>query len=561
MTTTENGSAAYHWLDKNMNESIVQFYFQCVIGNKNDHQSIVDKYDELFQRSLKYSKQPENFDKRFLKYMIKLCLQTRDIQYGKGLCKIAYLMLETIAYYVYEKKCISKKVFLKLLKTIVKEPKRKEKHYGSWKDLKYFLHIFLNPQESKYEFTRKSRYEIATQIINKIYIHQMIKDRKRMSVSKPISLCGKWLPRESSKKFGYIGRMIAKQYHNNVIMTRISNTEKFKKYRILIEKFNSYLDTTQTYMNQSQWSHIDFETVTNGTLLKYKKAFLNHKNIKTNDRQICKYNFTKFLNDKMNTTNVLRVTNNILPHDLVKQAIVSQNVEELNLLNMQWNGLVENLLKNKTHFMKFCIPCIDVSPSMYQNNATPLHSAIGMGLLCTEVSNYNKAFTFSTEPTWFNFNQASSFVDKVQKIKDGDWGSSTNIFALFMKILKACQERNISNEHLSEHSLIVFSDMQFDVCNNATTEPYNDTFKQIRDEYQKYGYTNVPFLIFWNLRKTDNFPSIEKTPNMLKLSGSSASLLSILMDTRLQDLKQMSNWNIVQNILDNHRYNLLDHLF
>ena len=554
-TTTENGSAAYNWVYKNnvqlsMVEDVVQFYFQCIIGNKNDYNMLCQKYDDLFYKSMK------NND---FKYVIKLCLQTRDIQDGKGLYEITYSMLETIVYYAYETKCLSKKVVFKIFKNMVRQRKGKPRPYGSWKDMKYFLCTFLDPSKFNYKFTKKCRHEIAKELIRKTYVVQMIKDRKNMSVSKSISLCGKWLPRESSKKFGHIGKLIAKQYHDVVFKTRVPDTEKFKTYRELIVKFNKYLDTTQIHMNTGEWSLINFNNVTSLTLLKSKRAFLNHKNINSDDRYICKENLTRYLNHKLETCGYLQVGNEIMPHRLVKSVILNPDNEEIKLLNMQWNGIVEHLTKNKNHFMKYCIPCIDVSPSMCCDDAVPLHCAIGMGLLCADVSHYNKAFTFSSHPTWFDFDSSSTFVEKVNQIKNGGWGSSTNIYALFMNVLEACQQANVSNDHLKEHSLIIFSDMQFDACDDNYTLD-NDVFKHIKVKYQKCGYDDIPFLIFWNLRTTDNFPSIESTPNMLKLSGNSVSLLSILMDVELKELRSLSNWNIIQKILDNPRYNIVDHL-
>jgi hypothetical protein len=130
-----------------------------------------------------------------------------------------------------------------------------------------------------------------------------------------------------------------------------------------------------------------------------------------------------------------------------------------------------------------------------------------------------------------------------------------------MKVLKACQEANVSNEHLKEHSLIIFSDMQFDAHGeNCTLDNDNDIFKYIQKEYQKSGYDEIPFLIFWNLRKTTKLPTIETSKNMLKLSGNATTLLSVLMDTELEDIRHLSNWNLVKKILDNPRYNIVDHL-
>jgi|TARA_B110000114_G_scaffold185802_1_gene235046 hypothetical protein len=556
IASNENNSALHGEVNKeNLNECFVQFYFQCIIGNKNNYKSISNRYDELFQQAV------INDD---YKYVIKLYLQARDIHEGKGLCEITHLMLETITYYVYEKETLSKRVYFKILKNLVCFHKRKPRPYGSWKDLKYFIEIFLKPHNvfnSKYNFFKTTRREIAKEIIQKLYIVQMIKDRKNMSISKPISLCGKWLPRESSKKFGWLGKMIARQYHDTVFKLNNRSKDIFKQYRELIVRFNCYLDTTQIHMTIGEWGKINFHNVTSLTLLKSKQAFLNHKNFDKQDRRLCKNNIRIFLNEKLATCGSLQIDNNIMPHTLVRNAMMNPVDEEIKILNMQWNGIIDNLMENKNHFMKFCIPCIDVSPSMYQENPVPLHCAIGMGLLCTEVSHYNRAFTFSSNPTWFNFVHCDNFVDKVLQIKNEDWGSSTNIFSLFMKVLKACQEANVSNEHLKEHSLIIFSDIQFDAQGeNCTLDNDNDIFKYIQKEYQKSGYDEIPFLIFWNLRKTTKLPTIETSKNMLKLSGNATTLLSVLMDTELEDIRHLSNWNLVKKILDNPRYNIVDHL-
>ena len=69
--------------------------------------------------------------------------------------------------------------------------------------------------------------------------------------------------------------------------------------------------------------------------------------------------------------------------------------------------------------------------------------------------------------------------------------------------------------------------MQFDNCCN-NEETLIDRIKI--DFLEKGGYTNIPFLIFWNLRYTDNFPTINSTPNSLKLSGNSVSLLKIFLE-------------------------------
>ena len=93
--------------------------------------------------------------------------------------------------------------------------------------------------------------------------------------------------------------------------------------------------------------------------------------------------------------------------------------------------------------------------------------------------------------------------------------------------------------------------MQFD-CHE--TENEDELFEVIRREYKSAGYDNIPFLIFWNLRSTNTFPTIEKTKNMIQLSGNSVCLLEIFLKTSLEDFKKLENWDLLKQILDNRRY-------
>jgi hypothetical protein len=139
---------------------------------------------------------------------------------------------------------------------------------------------------------------------------------------------------------------------------------------------------------------------------------------------------------------------------------------------------------------------------------------------------------------------------------NSDWGSSTNIHKMFQKILDTCLQKNEKGERVSQSELdkiclIVFSDMQFDP---HESHPDDDLFDIIKKEYQDAGYERIPFLIFWNLRSTNTFPTIEKNQNMIQLSGNSVCLLEIFMKTKLEDFKQLESWDILKQILDNKRY-------
>ena len=230
---TENGNIAYGYSNDSSNESIVQFYFQSVLDQNMNYSMMMEKYERLIH---------ENQND----YVLKLCLQTRDIESGKGAYNLTYYMLLVITHYTYNKQKITKNMYFKILNRMVNNFYKNDtvnKAYGSWKDMKYFLTLFKNDNTYSYE----NKNMIIDEIIQNIYIPQMIQDRKNMSVYNKITLCGKWLPRESSSKFKWLAKRIAVLYQNNVYCTNCvhPNARIMMGYRKLCTGFNKYLETTQ----------------------------------------------------------------------------------------------------------------------------------------------------------------------------------------------------------------------------------------------------------------------------------------------------------------------------
>jgi hypothetical protein len=208
------------------------------------------------------------------------------------------------------------------------------------------------------------------------------------------------------------------------------------------------------------------------------------------------------------------------------------------------------------NFLQHCIPCIDVSPSMYNSGIMPLISAIGMGLMAMECSTIKRAFTFSEKPQWIAMNDEETFCQKVNHIRESQWGATTDIYAMFEMILVSCIEQNLSDEELGKYTLFIFSDMQFNDCSYKYVKNEQTMMQKITQLYNNHGYTHIPYVIFWNLRTTDNFPSIEKTQHCTKLSGNSAMLFKFFMNTNLETIKKMTNWTLLREMLNNPRYNI-----
>ena len=559
-TETENGHEAYSWNNdykisvKSVKEKFVQLYFQCVLNKKpvvNDNIVLQNKFEELINSIL--SLKTEKKQKKYLDYVSRFIMQNRDIVNGKGLYEVTFYFLEVYAYYTFEYCVFDENYYFSMMTKIVSEINNQHS-LGSWKDLKMYLHFLINSKT----FSFNNKHELICQHIEKIYIPEMVQDRKNMSIGENISLCGKWLPRESTKKYKWLARLIAKLYYQHVYQTsNVTSSVASYEYRRLCSSLNKYLDTTQIHMCNRTWDVINFDHVTSLTLHKSKDAFLNRSKINEEHRNICRDNLLNYISAKIAKNESLK-GKVMFPSDLVKQVLytsIDMGETNNNIINLQWKGLVESVKNNNKNFLHYCIPCIDVSPSMYHYDNTPLLSSIGMGLMATECSTIGRAFTFAEVPHWITFDENETFVSKVNKVRNESWGGTTDIYRMFNMMIDNCIENDVSNEELEKYSLFIFSDMQFNECDSANNaENKMELVERLKKLFGGRGYTNIPYIIFWNLTTTGNFPTIEKTPGATMLSGNSASLFKFFMNTTLDKVKKMTNWTLIKEILDNDRY-------
>jgi hypothetical protein len=210
------------------------------------------------------------------------------------------------------------------------------------------------------------------------------------------------------------------------------------------------------------------------------------------------------------------------------------------------------------------IAMVDTSGSMEMDNCVPLYSAIGLGIRVAEKSKLGKrVLTFSNTPSWINIDEKNckSFVDQVNTIRNADWGSNTDFYKAMELILTQIVKHKLSAEEVEELVLVVFSDMQFD----ASTKNNNDTVRNILAEkfYEAgikvcgKGY-KVPHILFWNLRTTSGFPELSYQRDVTMLSGYSPNLLNSFVDEGMRSLNDITPWYMLNKMLDNPRYNMLE---
>ena len=116
--------------------------------------------------------------------------------------------------------------------------------------------------------------------------------------------------------------------------------------------------------------------------------------------------------------------------------------------------------------------------------------------------------------------------------------------------------------------LVILSDMQIDVAEGCGYNGKGTLFATIEKEYEEAGMRSkykqpykTPHILFWNLRKTDNFPVKTETKNTTMISGYNLGVLNKFCENGIESLKEIDPLVNFKETLNNKRYNELDEFF
>jgi hypothetical protein len=605
----ENGHIELSW-SKDIRERIMQFFYQLV--RTKEHKHLENVYIKLIL-DVFISDITESEMREYIGVLYKMIAYTRDIDNGKGEYQLAYMMIASWAklqYVIKYENEYTQYVIQAIDRTDIKfkniEYLYSKKFYdltnelayfaienflstenghpiGSYKDIKYFIDYWRSIWCNIYKESKYMNAEIITKLID-FANTQLKKDIDSMcqSSQKDISLVSKWIPREKSK-YGWMTKYFAKQYFANekwfetpvVIAQQISAEKKaLTIYRKLLSQANRHIDTVQIKQCSGNWKEIDFDKgVTSITMSKQKHAFMNIKKNKTarypdnEDRVECARNYREYLGScKEGKTQIKGKCVSI--YDFVKDAAsinpyISINDEEntqdiIDTINLQWkdNSNINSSFNN-------LIAMVDTSGSMTSDNNIPLYNAIGLGIRIAERSTLGKrVLTFSEKPEWFNLDDCPEFFSCVKKIQNAPWGMNTNFYAALDKILQAYVTMNLHPQQVEKYGLIILSDMQIDhAVNYLPGETMNTMFEEIQRRFAFIGLNSpyktpykVPFIVFWNLRKTNGFPTTSSTKNVAMISGYSPALLNQFLNRGLEAFKDYNPWDIMVSSMEHQRY-------
>jgi Domain of unknown function (DUF2828) len=584
----ENNHAELGWSNE-IQEKIVQFDFQCVRTDSNGVRNLSYTLDYLLLQIEKYTGEKKN---EYLLTLYKIIGKTRDIEGGKGEYSLAYMMI----WVWYHHFPILAETALKLF---VMDPKdldgtnNSQVPYGSWKDIKYFCKYMLEEQK---EFMDHPLIQSCISGINS-YLRRD-NEILQNGVTTTLSLAAKWVPREDSKKFGFLYDALAANYFPEFIASAKTDNSKMKalkkcrtQYRILCSKLNKHLDTVQIKQTSNSWASIDHSKTTSITMAKQRKAFLNQKRdgqqrSEKPDRVQCAENLRNYL-ESLKTQGKEVKGKNVGLEMFASQALSMfeysydqvRNQQEADILNSQWR---DNSEKKNANGLGPMIAMVDISGSMVGD---PIHAAISLGCRVAEKSILgSRLITFSAEPSWINLDGNYTFTEMVGTImrSSNSAGMNTNFYKALDMILNAIEERKVPPPEVENMILAIFSDMQIDdnlSCMNGGSYNPNESqkmeargkwdimFQQIKKKYADTGMRlygkplNPPHILFWNLRNTNGFPTLSTEANCSMMSGFDPTILNMFCELGIDALKNFTPYMILERQINNPRYTPLEKAF
>lgn len=384
--------------------------------------------------------------------------------------------------------------------------------FGRWDD----FYAFVENEQTK---------EVALNIMKE----QFDKDLELASNGKNVSLLGKWLKSENSssketKKLGTITREFF----------GISSAE----YRKSLSRLRKQIQIVETYMSQKQWTSIEYSHVPSYAMKIYRKSFGKHDL----DR------FQQYLSDVSKGQKKINAST-LYPYDIVRELMSSctSSSEDFKTLELQWENL-PNYMNDANDTQ--CIVLADVSGSMYGGSSVaPIYVSISLAIYFAERMKgaFNGYFmTFTDKPSLVKL-EGGNITEKVNKVKQADWGFNTDLIAAFKAILYASVNNHIPQTEMPS-KLFIISDMQFDqACSNNS----KTNFEEIDRMYQAAGYTR-PTLVFWNVNAHSDSPVTKDEMGTFLVSGCSPSILKYALNTQA-----ITPMELMMEVLNSERYSFI----
>ena len=554
------GVEATKWTSKTEAESLItQLYFQLV--RTKDHSDLEEKMFYLL-KNLNWNEHREELTQLF-----RLTMHVRDIEAGKGEYSLAYMMV-----WIWSK--TQDQEFAKLLVRSFIVNDNNEHPMGSWKDIKYMCKYIAQKENKNYWLIH---YMCRRSVLVIKGEYEMLQKDTNF---KP-SLAGRWMPREKQKQYKWIHKIMAEYAFPEFVVEPTSGWRDGNQYKTAILKqkirwtkmivaLSKASDTPQIKMASKQWSNLEFNNIPSICLKKNSNAIRNkdkkgQQRSSDDDRIACANNFSLHLSKAASGDATAKVHGKRLTvGELVKEAFLADG-EKKTQINLQWLSNKEN----NSELENACIiPCCDTSGSMECDDYLPITNAIGLSIRTSEICHpafRNRILTFNAKPSWMDVSEfGDDFVGKVKKIRqDPNWSMNTNFEALCDKILDGLVSAEVNPNDTKNIILAVYSDMQIDASIGWGDGDQSTMLELIKRKFAEAGLRSKfrtpyvqPHILFWNLRKTSGFPATAFDENVSFLSGYSSTLLNVFETKGIDELRKMTPYKLISDILGNNRYDI-----
>lgn len=307
-------------------------------------------------------------------------------------------------------------------------------------------------------------------------------------------LCAKWMPRK-----GPIAHALRKHLDLSP-----------KAYRKLLVGLTQVVETQ---MCAKDWSSINYSHVPSQAAARYQRAFT-----KQDGERYQAYRAELAKPKEQRDPSVKINANAIYPYEIIHN-LRNKGAAFEDLAVAQWDAL-PNYVGDAS-----ILPVVDVSGSMGWvkcpgSSVTPMDVAISIGLYLADKNKgvfKDLVSTFSDRPTLEVMK--GNLIKKLEKIEAMDVGGTTNLHALFDRVLDVAVKHKVSQADMPKLVLIM-SDMQFNACMRFD----DSAMEMIKRKYTAAGY-ETPGIVFWNIADNGNVPVKHNEKGVALVSGFSPSIV------------------------------------
>ena len=343
----------------------------------------------------------------------------------------------------------------------------------------------------------------------KIMKNQFEEDLKNLNKGKTISLLAKWIKTAdaSSPETRKLGILTAQKLGYPVY--------NFKR---IVRSMRKQIGVVESLMSAGKWNEIKYPEVPSRAMMIYRRAFAKH------DPE----GFAEFIN-KADKGEVKINASTLYPYDIVEKILYGR--ENNKVLEAQWKALPDYVEQGTNALIM-----ADVSGSMY---GRPMETSIGLAIYFAERNTgayHNLFMTFSSNPQIVTL-KGETLFQKVNNVKNANWGGNTDLKAAFEKVLDIAEKNNISQEEMPK-AIVVISDMEIDYCGNKNWSFYD----KMEKKFQKAVYI-IPNVIFWNVEsRHDVFHADAKRKGVQLASGQSVTVFKqVLQNLGYNPIEAMEN--------------------